>query len=230
MRFAFPVLTASLVAVAAGAVVDVSSRWSVADLTSVPEVVIKEHCRGMVHWSNEGFFRSGTTVRYHGHMWQCTKWSKGENPESSDTWQDLGACDPDVQYSQSVLAKRSSSIEARDANETSNCLGYVEWSRSATFRSGSTVKHGDHLWQTKHWVVKTEPSDNSDEWSIVAACENTTPKLAKRSCDGIRAYDNSALIRSGTTVVYKGEVYQASNWVKGVPPTDTKSWTHYDSC
>lgn len=133
-------------------------------------------------------------------MWQCSKWTKGvsfslvsallhfvyyekaahlpmaqEDPESSDVWQDLGACDPDVQHSQSVLTKRASTIEARDAGETSNCLGYVQWTKDATFRSGSTVSYGTscfvesvhmresllinwcmlggHLWQTKHWVV-----------------------------------------------------------------------------
>lgn len=42
----------------------------------------------------------------------------------------------------------------------------------------------------------------SREWSLVAICENPESNLAKRSCDGIRAYDNNALIRAGTIVVY----------------------------
>jgi hypothetical protein len=67
-----------------------------------------------------------------------------EDPETSDVWRDLGACDPDVQQSQSIFAKRSTSnIQALDDdNEDTNCRGFVEWEDKATYRSGSTVKHG----------------------------------------------------------------------------------------
>lgn len=97
-----------------------------------------------------------------------------DDPEVSDVWQDLGTCDPDMQHTRIVFAKRSSTIQARDAGETSNCLGYIDWREYATFRAGSTVKHGTQnllcmcfeesflivrhvldgrLWQANQWVV-----------------------------------------------------------------------------
>ncbi|EUC62511.1 hypothetical protein RSOL_422860 [Rhizoctonia solani AG-3 Rhs1AP] len=70
MRFFSSALAASLVAVAAGLVINRGVE------VEAP-VDIQEACRGLMIWHPDGFYRSGTTVRYHGHMWQCTRWNRG---------------------------------------------------------------------------------------------------------------------------------------------------------
>ncbi|KAG8746038.1 hypothetical protein FRC10_006377 [Ceratobasidium sp. 414] len=254
MRFFYPALVASLAVVVSGIAID-TSKLTLADLEDVNEVFIEEQCRGAMKWAKEGFYRSGSTVRFHGHLWQCTHWNRGENPESSDVWRDLGECDPDAQLeAQKTLGKRSTSnIQALDDDdEDTTCIGIIDWSPGATFRSGSTVHYGDHLWQTYKWVKGEEPGKSS-AWTIVATCPTSKPKLmAKRDeCAGLRIYNEESLYRSGGTVrfgkhktnteqivawsahyviITEDGMYQAKKWIKGKVPTDTEYWTFVKSC
>ncbi|KAG9104527.1 hypothetical protein FRC06_001613 [Ceratobasidium sp. 370] len=232
MRFFYPALVASLAVVVSGIAID-TSRLTLADLEDVNEVLIEEQCRGAMKWTSEGFYRSGSTVRFHGHLWQCTHWNRGENPESSDVWRDLGECDPDAQPDQKTLAKRSTSnIQALDDDdEDPTCSGFIDWESGATYRSGTTVHYGDHLWQTSKWVKGEEPGKSS-AWSIVATCSAPKPKLmAKRDeCAGLRIYNDSSLYRSGGTVRFHDGMYQAKKWTQGKAPTDTEYWTFIGSC
>lgn len=216
MRFFVSVLAASLVAAVAG----------VAIRRDAEPVVIKEHCRGMINWTEESRFRSGTTVRYHDHMWQCSRWNQGENPETSDIWKDLGPCDPDVQ-TQVVLNERS--LEVRD-DDHPYCHGYLEWDPNATYRAGTTTLYEGQLWQTTKWTKKNKPG-NSNEWHVIAVCEVDSKKKFKRSeCAGVPDYDDRALYRSGHDVEYNSGLYQAKHWVKGVTPTDSSAWTYLGHC
>ncbi|KAG9075762.1 hypothetical protein FS749_012530 [Ceratobasidium sp. UAMH 11750] len=233
MRFFYPALVASLAVAVSGIAID-TSKLTLADLEDVNEVLIEQQCRGAGKWLKEGFYRSGSTVRFHGHLWQCTHWNRGENPETSDIWRDLGECDPDAQFeAQKTLGKRSiSNIQALDDDdEDPICNGLPHWQPESTYRSGSTVHFGDHLWQTLKWVKEEEPGKSS-AWSIVATCSAPKPKLmAKRDgCFGLRKYDDEAFYRSGTSVNYQDGIYQARKWVKGKAPTDTEYWTSIGSC
>ncbi|KAG9124709.1 hypothetical protein FRC07_010532 [Ceratobasidium sp. 392] len=220
MRFFYTALAASLAVAVSGIAID-TSKLTLADVEDVTEILIEEQCRGAVKWSEEGFFRSGST----------------ENPETSDIWRDLGECDPDAQpEGQKSLGKRSSSnLQALDDDdEDTVCTGGVEWEVGAFYRSGTTVHYGDHLWQTWKWVkaVKGEEPGNAKWWTVVATCSTPKPKLlAKRDgCAGVRNFVEEALYRSGTTVEYNDKKYQALKWVKGEAITNEKYWKLLGDC
>ncbi|KAG8698855.1 hypothetical protein FRC09_006983 [Ceratobasidium sp. 395] len=227
MRFFYTALVASFAVAVSGIAIDVS-KLTLADVENVEEILIEEQCRGAVKWSEEGFFRSGSTVRYHNHLWQCTHWNRGENPENSKVWRDLGECDPDLHK---TLGKRSTAnIQALDDDDDDTvCDGAVDWEEHATYRSGTTVHYGDHLWQTLKWNKGDKPGV-SPVWIIVATCPSGL-KLAKRDeCAGLRKFDGGALYRSGTTVEYDDKKYQAQRWVKGENPSNTKFWKYIEDC
>ncbi|CAE6406153.1 unnamed protein product [Rhizoctonia solani] len=221
MRFFSSALAASLVAVAAGLVINRGAE------VEAP-VDIQEACRGLMIWHPDGFYRSGTTVRYHGHMWQCTRWNRGkETPEESDLWQDLGACDPDVMNDQMVFGKRSVPVETRDEDD-SDCLGYIEWSAGALIRSGSTRHHNGALWQSDNWNKGEEPGVSS-HWTVVHKCGSRWNKT-KRSCDGFPTFVKGALNRPGNTIQHDNKAYQAKHWTQTSAPDDTEAWTLLGDC
>ncbi|MEW1615331.1 MULTISPECIES: hypothetical protein [unclassified Streptomyces] len=58
-----------------------------------------------------------------------------------------------------------------DDEEDTTCDGVIDWTPEAFYRSGTTVRHGDHLWQTNAWVKGgEEPHVGSSTWTIVADC------------------------------------------------------------
>ncbi|KAJ1306168.1 hypothetical protein OPQ81_010878 [Rhizoctonia solani] len=220
MRFFSSVLAVSLVAVAAGLVIERGVE------VETP-IDIKEACRGLTIWHPDGFYRSGTTVRYHGHMWQCTRWNQGkENPEESDVWRDLGACDPDVMNDQMVFGKRSVPLKARD--EVNDCNGYIEWDAGSLVRSGGTRHHNGQLWQATNWNQGEEPGVSS-HWKVVHTCGSSWNK-AKRSCDGLPTFVKGALHRPGSTVQHDNKVYQSSKWVDTASLDDSNAWTLLGDC
>ncbi|CAE6465380.1 unnamed protein product [Rhizoctonia solani] len=224
MRFFSSVLTVSLVAVAAGLAINRG-----VDVDVETPIDIKEACRGLTIWHPDGFYRSGTTVRYHGHMWQCTRWNQGkENPEESDVWRDLGACDPDVKDGQMVLSKRSAPLEARDDDDDDddNCRGFLEWDASALSRSGTTVHYKGALWQNNKWNKGEEPGVSSD-WTSIRTCKS---KKVKRSCNGFPTFVKGALNRPGNTVQHDNKLYQANHWTQTSTPDDTEAWSLLGDC
>ncbi|QRV98133.1 carbohydrate-binding domain protein [Ceratobasidium sp. AG-Ba] len=231
MRFFYPALVASALATAVSGIAIDLSKLTLTDLESVAEIVIQEQCRGSVKWTEEGFFRSGTTVRYHGHLWQCTHWNRGENPETSPVWRDLGECDPDAQHeSQVTFGKRSFAQNLVDDDDDNTCVGVIDWEGGATYRSGTTVHYGEYLWQAAKWNKGDEP-DKSEIWKVVGDCKHPKAKMVKRAeCDihGLRFFDKDAYYRSGTAVNFEGKQYQAKKWVKGKNPTDTDFWRVLD--
>ncbi|KAG8716359.1 hypothetical protein FRC11_001601 [Ceratobasidium sp. 423] len=221
MRFFSSVIAASLVAVATGLVI---SR----DVEVEAPINIKEACRGLPIWHSDGFYRSGTTVRYHGHMWQCTRWNMGkENPEDSDVWRDLGACDPDVMNGQMVFGKRSVPLEARD--DDNDCRGFREWDAGALERSGTTVRYKGSLWQNTKWNKGEEPGVSSD-WNVVHTCSGSSSKKVKRSCDGFPTFVKGTLVRPGSTLQHDNKLYQSKYWTHTSTPDDTGAWTLLGDC
>ncbi|CAE6444175.1 unnamed protein product [Rhizoctonia solani] len=217
MRFFFTAFAASLVAMAAGMAI-------VRGVEVDTPIDIREACRGLMIWHPDGFYRSGTTVRYHDHMWQCSRWNQGKNPEESDVWRDLGACDPDVMGEQVVFGKRSAPVEARD--EDDNCRGFLEWEASALVRSGTTMHYKGALWQNNKWNKGEEPGVSSD-WNVIQSCGS---KKAKRSCNGYPTYVKGALNRPGNTVQHGNKAYQAKYWTQTANPDDTEAWTLLGDC
>ncbi|MFJ4873375.1 hypothetical protein [Streptomyces sp. NPDC088757] len=51
-------------------------------------------CDGVLDWTPEGFYRSGTTVHYGDHLWQTSQWVKGgEAPhDGSPVWTKVADC------------------------------------------------------------------------------------------------------------------------------------------
>ncbi|QRW02445.1 carbohydrate-binding domain protein [Ceratobasidium sp. AG-Ba] len=230
MHCFYPAFVASALATAvSGAAINLS-KLTLTDLESVAEIAVQEQCQGSVKWTGDGFFHSGTTVCYHGHLWQCTHWNCGENPKSLPVWRDLGKCDPNAQHKlQGTFGKRSIAQNFADKKDSTG-VGVIDWEISATYQSGTTVHYGDHLWQTNIWNKGDEPG-KSEHWKLVGDCKHPKAKIAKRAeCDifGLRSFDKNAYYCSGTTVNFKGKLYQAKHWTKGKSPTDVEFWRSLD--
>ncbi|CCO29281.1 hypothetical protein BN14_03289 [Rhizoctonia solani AG-1 IB] len=160
-------------------------------------------------------------------MWQCTHWNQGkENPEDSDVWRDLGACDPDVMGGQMVLGKRSTPLEARDDDDDDDCRGILEWDASALSRSGTTVHYKGELWQNSKWNKGEEPGVSSD-WTSIHTCSS---KKVKRSCNGFPTFVKGALNRPGNTIQHDNKLYQAKHWTQTSSPDDTEAWSLLGDC
>ena len=96
-------------------------------------------------WNSESVYTSGNTVLYQGFIYRAKWWTQGEQPGTSDVWENTGKVPSD---------------SSRHA--VSNDI-YPEWNRESVYTGGNTVLYQGFIYRAKWWTQGEQPGTN-DVW------------------------------------------------------------------